>query len=148
MSDYDGMFETVKNSEQGKTTDELISESQRSSMKQNKAALERRQALVQKISGENVGVKGKISALNKIQELNKMLLPRYIMKLEEAAMLLASYESELDDLDNKLQKMTPIMRSAMGGESVDRIRKRVKTSLHKLQIHQEATIERLTRYTR
>ena len=73
-----------------------------------------------------------------------MLLPRYILKLEEAAHLLASYESEMQELDNKLEKMTPIMRSALGGAAVDKVKKNIRISLKKLQNHQEATIDRLT----
>ncbi len=139
-----GNFETSKDSERGKTTEQLINESQRTSMTPTDEEKERRQFLLQKISGNSGGVKGKISARNKIDELNKMLLPRYILKLEEAAHLLASYESELQELDNKLEKMTPVMRSALGGAAVDKIMKNVRISLEKLQTHQERTIDRLT----
>ena len=100
-------FETTKDSELGKTVDELISESNKGTAVGQKQAQARSRALLEKISGGgNQTVKGKISATNKITELHKMLLPRYIMKLEEAARLLASYESELSELDNKLQKMS------------------------------------------
>ena len=137
-------FETVKDSEQGKTTDDLIKESQQDSVQTNKESQERRNFLLQKISGNRGGVQGKLSARNKIDQLNKILLPRYILKLEEAAQLLASYESELAELDRTLEKMSPTMRSAMGGSASDRLRKNVQISLKKLQIHQEATIDRLT----
>ena len=137
-------FETTKDSERGKTTEELINESQRSSTQVNKDLQGRRNFLLQKISGNTGGVKGKISARNKIEELNKILLPRYIMKLEEAAQLLASYESELSELDTKMQKMTSNLRAAMGGSALDKMRKNVRISFKKLQIHQEATIDRLT----
>lgn len=137
-------FETVKDSERGKTTEELISESQRGITKGSKESQDRRNFLLQKITGTTQGAKGKLSARNKIEQLNKMLLPHYILKLEEAAQLLASYESELDELDKTLQKMSPNLRAAMGGSAVDQFRKNVRISFKKLQIHQEATIDRLT----
>ena len=137
-------FETEKNSERGKTVEELKAESARQGASAGKESRQRTRVLIEKISGQGTTKKGTISALNQIQELNKMLLPKYIMKLEEAANILASYDSELADLDKRLAKLSPIVRKSLGGKSLDRFRKRVRESHRKLQVHQEATIDRLT----
>ena len=139
-------FDTIKDSERGKSTQDLISDSRRESEQGSPDSRDRARALMRKIaSGGNQGVKGKISAINKIQELNQMLLPRYIVKLEEAATILRSYESELTALTKRMEKMSPQVQSALGGRSVSRFIKRVRSSLRKLRAHQDATIDRLTR---
>jgi len=139
-------FEVVKDSERGKSTQDLIADSRSDSQQTHKPSQDRARALMRKISsGGNQGVKGKISALNKIQELNQMLLPRYIVKLEEAATILRSYESELAALNKRMEKMSPQVQSALGGRSVSRFIKRVRSSMRKLRAHQDATIDRLTR---
>lgn len=138
-------FETQKDSVKGKSTQDLINESQRTAGQSQKQARERTKALLQKISGTSdspVG-KTKISAHNAIKTLNQTLLPRYIMKLEEAAGILTSYETELRDLDRKLQKLSVPVRNSIGGRSLDRALIRVDSTRRKLQAHQEATIDRL-----
>lgn len=139
-------FEIMKDSERGKSTQDLIADSNRDSQQGHKPSQDHARALMRKIaSSGHQGVKGKISALNKIQELNQMLLPRYIVKLEEAATILRSYESELTSLTKRMEKMSPQVQSALGGRSVSRFIKRVRSSMRKLRAHQDATIDRLTR---
>ncbi len=67
------------------------------------------------------------------------------MKLEEAAEILDAYESELGDVSRKLEKLSAPVRASVGGYALGRVLKQVRETRRKLQIHQEATIERLMR---
>lgn len=141
-------FETIKDSEKtGKTTQELINESQRTATSGKKASQARTRSLLQKISGtsDDGSGRGTISVTSVIDNLNKQLLPRYIMKLEEASEILDAYETELNDVDRKLQKLSAPVRASVGGYALGKVLKRVIETRRKLQVHQEATIERLLR---
>lgn len=139
-------FETVKDSNKGKTAQEQINDSQREVSVGKKESRERTKVLLQKISGDSSGGKpGTISALGVVDNLNRSLLPRYIMKLEEAAEILDAYESEINDVNRKLEKLSAPVRASVGGYALGRVLKQVQKTRRKLQIHQEATIERLMR---
>lgn len=141
-------FETIKDSEKtGKTTEELINESRRTATSGKKSSMARTRSLLEKISGKPDDGSGRatISVTSVIDNLNKQLLPRYIMKLEEAAEILDAYETELNDVDRKLEKLSAPVRASVGGYALGKTLKRVTETRRKLQIHQEATIERLMR---
>lgn len=141
-------FETIKDSEKtGKTTQELINESQRTATSGKKASMARTRSLLEKISGKTEDGSGRraISVTGVIDNLNKQLLPRYIMKLEEASEILDAYETELNDVDRKLEKLSAPVRASVGGYALGRVLKRVSETRRKLRIHQEASIERLMR---
>lgn len=141
-------FETVKNSEKtGKTVEELKNESQRTATSGKKESQARTRSLLEKISGRSKDGTGRatISVTSVIDNLNKQLLPRYIMKLEEASEILDAYETELNDVDRKLEKMSAPVRASVGGYALGKVLKQVVETRRKLQVHQEATIERLMR---
>lgn len=103
-----------------------------------------RAKLLEKLGGvSKSGGNATISTYSILKNLDQQFVSRYIMKLEDAGNLLRSYLDELQSLNDRMSKVSPVVRKSMGGRDVDAKSEAIQSTLKKLSAHQTATIDRL-----
>ena len=103
-----------------------------------------RAKLLEKLGGASKsGGQATVSTYSILKNLDQQFVSRYIMKLEEAGTLLKSYLDELQSLDDRMSKVSSVVRKSMGGGDVDAKKESIQSTLRKLVAHQQATIDRL-----